>query len=205
MSIIEEALRRVQDPLLPPAKPSPAPTPDGPVEPERRPAAHPWQPAAPSSPAAPTLQPQTLPLTAVALAVLLLTTALIIGGAFWMGRAVTTAPRAGSAAVQASMTSPAPALIESQPPAEPEPGEAKPAHPERPRSAPQTSAHASAKTPGLVLNGVAEGLGDSYAVLNGLIVAVGERVGDATLEEIAQGSVTLRHDDGRRTILRVPR
>lgn len=194
MSIIEEALRRVQDPLLPPAKPSPAPAPDRPADPERRPAAHPWQ-GAPARPAAPTLQPQTLPLTAVALAVLLLTTALIIGGAFWMGRAVTIAPRAGSAAVQASMTSPA----------EPEPEEAKPAPPQRPRSAPQASAHASATTPGLVLSGVVEGSGDPYAVINGLIVAVGERVGNATLEEIAQGSVTLRHDDGRQTILRVPR
>ncbi len=193
MSIIEEALRRVQDPLLPPAKKSPAPAPDRPAEPEHRPVVHPWK-AAPTNPAAPMLQPQTAPLTAVALAVLLLTTALIIGGAFWMGRTLTTAPRAASAPAQASMTSPAPA-----------PEEAKPAPPQRPRSAPQMSAHASVNAPGLVLSGVVEGLGDPYAVINGLIVTVGERIGNVTLEQIAQGSVRLRHDDGRQTVLRVPR
>ena len=204
MSIIEEALRRVQDPLLPPAKKAPAPAPDRPAAPERRPVAHPWQQAAPSSPAASTLQPQTAPLTAVALAVLLLTTALIIGGALWIGRALSTAPRDGGAPVQAPIASPpAPAFVEFQRPIEPEPEpeEAKPAHPKRPRSTPRVNAG----TPGLVLSGVVEGLGDPYAVINGLIVTVGERVGDATLEQIAQGSVTLRHDDGRQTILRVPR
>ena len=168
--------------------------------------AHPWQTAAPSSPAAPTLQPQTAPLTAVALAVLLLTTALIIGGALWIGRALATASRAGSAAVQVPIPSPpATVLVEPQPQAEPEPEETTPARPERPWNAPWASTHAGADKPGLVLSGVVEGLGDPYAVINGLIVAVGERVGDATIEQIAKGSVTLRHDDGRQTILRVPR
>ena len=192
MSIIEEALRRVQDPLLPPATPSPAPAPNRPAAPEHPPATPPWQ-GAPTRPAIPTFQPQMAPLTAVALAVLLLTAALIIGGAFWMGRVLTATPTAtprdDTPPVQASVTPPTPTL------------EAKPANPPLASSA----HHANASGTGLVLSGVVEGLGDPYAVINGMIVGVGERVGNVTLEQIAQGSVKLRHDDGRQTTLRVPR
>jgi hypothetical protein len=142
-----------------------------------------------------------VPLAAVALAVLALTAALVIGGAFWMGRTLaTTTPHADRAPAPASSHAQAPTVSDAKPPAPAEPQAEETA---RPRRAP---AHAEAPDPsGLVLSGIVEGLGDPYAVINGLIVGVGERVGDATLEQIAKGSVTLRHDDGRETVLRVPR
>jgi hypothetical protein len=42
-------------------------------------------------------------------------------------------------------------------------------------------------------------------VINGMIVGVGERLGDATLLEIADGSVKLRRADGKETVLRLSR
>ena len=196
MSIIEEALRRVQDPLLRPAKqpPAVAPQPQAAPQPPRPAPAHSWEaPPARSVPSPSPLPAQITPLTAVAVAVLALTVALVIGGAFWMGRAI--APGSQNAApppaspVTAQPRSAAP-LVKVEPPA----------RAERPRTAKESGAPLD-----LVLSGVVEGLGEPYAVINGLIVGIGERVADATLEEIANGSVTLRHDNGQKTILRVPR
>ena len=196
MSIIEEALRRVQEPLLPPAKkPAVSPPPQAAPQAARPAPAHSWE-AAPalSVPSPSPLQSQTTLLTAVAVAVLALTVALVIGGAFWMGRAVAPAsqsfappPSAPSATAQPQSAS-APVNIEP------------PARTEMPRAAKK-----SGPPPDLVLSGIVEGLGEPYAVINGLIIGKGERVANATLEEIANGSVTLRHDNGQKTILRVPR
>ena len=188
MSIIEEALRRAQDPLTPKAqKPQAAVTEQ--KAPESQPAAHSWQ-AAPPSPTAPSTASQTAPLTAVAVLILILTVALVVGGAFWLGRTLAPQPHA-----QAAST---PAAAAPSQPAAPVAGTAQP---ERPRTAETKKVQRTA----LVLSGLVEGEGESYAVINGLIVAPGERVGNATLEQIANGSVTLRDDDGRQIILRVPR
>jgi hypothetical protein len=46
-------------------------------------------------------------------------------------------------------------------------------------------------------------LGEPYAVINGMIVGVGEHVEGATLLEIANGEVRLRHGNGEETTLRV--
>ena len=185
MSIIEEALRRAQDPLTPKAQQPQAAVTEQ-KAPERRPTAHSWQ-AAPSSPTAPSTASPTAPLTAVAVLVLILTVALVVGGAFWMGRTLATPPRAQAPSAPTAAAAPAPAAGTAQP--------------ERPRMA-ETKKE---QRVGLVLSGLVEGEGEAYAVINGLIVAPGERVGNATLEQIANGSVTLRDDDGRQIILRVPR
>ena len=203
MSIIDEALRRVQDSTgkafatPPPAAPPQAPVarPQQPPQesraPEPPPLVHSWQP---STPAAPTAGPQNGPLFAVVGAVLLLTVVLVIGGAFWIGRALNSNGRG----VQVSIAAPnAPA--EQPAPAEPEP---KPAKSVRPRPAPKASGNQSTS---LILSGIVEGLGEPYAVINGLIVAAGERVSNATLERIENGSVLLRRDDGREITLSVPR
>lgn len=200
MSIIEEALRRVQDPLgkspgvpAPAASPRPsAATPQQPQTPEPAPRAHSWQPDAP----APAAGSQNGPLLAVVGAVLVLTAVLVMGGAFWMGRMLHTTSGAGAppAAIAA-----APNAV-AEPPAQAAP-EAVIRSP-RPRPAPKA---ATEDPTSLVLSGIVEGLGEPYAVINGLIVAAGERVGNTTLEKIENGSVLLRRDDSREIVLRVPR
>jgi hypothetical protein len=50
-----------------------------------------------------------------------------------------------------------------------------------------------------------EGEGESYAVINGAIVAVGDRLGEFTLIDITNGAARLRRADGAETVLRVPR
>src|SRR3989338_400535 len=86
MSLIEEALRRVKDPLVPPASSAPA-TPaqklrQTPVSPAT-PAAHSWSPLPASSTSRTPHTPSVAPLTMAALAVLALPAALIVGGAVW--------------------------------------------------------------------------------------------------------------------------
>ncbi len=56
-----------------------------------------------------------------------------------------------------------------------------------------------------MLTGIVEGRGKPYAVINGMILGVGEQLGGMTVETIANGSVTLRQADGRQTLLRVQR
>ena len=55
----------------------------------------------------------------------------------------------------------------------------------------------------LVLNGVAEGVGEPYAVINGSILGVGDRIGNFTLMEIANGAARLQETNGNETVLRV--
>jgi hypothetical protein len=179
MSIIEEALRRAQGSAsATPPQTSPVQGPKVAPAPETRAPAHSWQ--APPAQEAPGLQPA--PLNVVALAILVLTVGLIIGGAYWMGRSF----RSGAAVRQATIH-PAASAERAESPAR------KPAK----RQAPAGKA--------IVLSGVVEGSGEPYAVINGEIYAVGERIGDATLGTISNGAVTLRHDNGRETVLRVPR
>jgi hypothetical protein len=108
-------------------------------------------------------------LPAVALAVLMLTAGLIVGGVFWLRRTM------GASSMQIRQVTPGGASSLMQ------------------------------ASEGLVLSGVVEGLGDPYAVINGEIVIPGERIGEATLTSIANGTATVRFDDGREAVLRVPR
>jgi len=151
MSLIEEALRRVQDPVV---KSMPWPTKSVP------------QPLAKTSPVSAWRKTSSLSLnrslTLVAITVVILSVGLAVGAFFW-GRK------------QAQATA-APAPIMS-----------------------------SSSLDGLIVTGVVEGFGEPYAVINGAIVAVGERIRDHTLLEITNGIVRLRRADGEEVALRVPR
>ena len=180
MSLIEEALRRVKDPLVPPAS-TPAKTPRKAAVPQT-PTTHSWSTTPPPSlvpPAAAT--PMTL-LTMVTIAILGLTAALIFGGAIWMWRTLNT----GNTPVASPMISG---------------GGGSPAT----EAQPERSAAATEAGPEFNLTGIVEGLGEPYAVINGSIVAEGERVGNATLLDIGEGTVKLRLANGKDTVLRVSR
>ena len=187
MSLIEEALRRAKEPIIQEPQTTPPPAAGA----TQTPPAHSWQAeSTPASAAPPTSTPV---LIAVAAAVLVLTAGLVIGGALWIGRTLSR-PQAPPAAAQSP--APAPASTPAPEPPKPEPAPAA-----RPVHLPWVS---EAPQPQWVLSGVVEGLGAPYAVINGAIVGVGERVGDATLVGIAHGAVTLRQPDGNETTLRVP-
>lgn len=196
MSLIEEALRRLQDPLIP-AKPSPPPSKSGTAH--EAPPAHSW-PTTPSSATTPgggASQPITRALIAVAAAIIALTVALFTGAALWWKRSM------GSAQMRsAASTTPMPTRHASPPLQAPQSVETA-------GTAPSTSPpkrHASpAPSNDLVISGVVEGLGEPYAVINGAIVRAGEQVNDATLLRIADGVVVLRRADGTEMTLQVPR
>jgi len=181
MSLIEEALRRVKDPLVPPAsataqKPRKAAVPQTPT-------AHSWPPTPPPSPVPPAAATPTTLLTMVTITILGLTAALIAGGAIWMWRTLNT----GNAPLVSPLAAPAASGFP-----------ATNAPPEPPAAAPEAR-------PEFHLTGIVEGLGEPYAVINGSIVAVGETVGQAVLLDIGEGTVKLRLADGKETVLRVAR
>jgi len=68
---------------------------------------------------------------------------------------------------------------------------------------PSAAQHSQTQNP--VLSGVVEGLGEPYAVIDGMIVGVGEQVNGATLDGITNGTVTLRRSDGSVLTLSVRR
>ena len=186
MSLIEEALRRIQDPLLAKhesgaqAPPKPAP------RAEPAPAAHSW-PTTPL-PSLPPIPAAMNPLLAVSFSVLALTAVIVLGGTFWIGHHMVMRPT--------------PIFI------------SEPAERSQPRERPaaalaQPVTLAPAVTPaagdGFTLSGIVEGMGEPYAVINGLIVGAGERVGDATVLDVANGVVKLRRENGREIVLSVPR
>ena len=191
MSLIEEALRRVQDPLLPATEQASRPAPPPPQAAAVKPAApptlpapaphpasiHPWSMAASSSSAEPLARRTTSVLIALVATVLLLTIALLVGGAWWIGRTLMAGARPVSAAGEADVSPSA-----------------------RPDREPQALQRGS-----LTISGIVEGEGRPYAVINGVIVAVGEQIEEFTLEEIADGNVRLRRANGSEVVLRVPR
>lgn len=207
MSIIEEALRRLQDPLLhraqkpqpqAPVAPAPAPPPVKPVEPKP---VHPWPTAAAPTPA-PTPLPYSSTLLAAAVAVIILSSlAVLAGGAWWLGhlsRHTSTASSTIPAASSARSKDKDAAL-------------AGLAQSERLRGAvdhppvPATIHPIANLSDELVISGLVVGGGESYAVINGAIVAVGDQIGDFTLVEIENGAARLRRTDGSEVALRVPR
>ena len=212
MSLIEEALRRAKEPLLH-GSASPA-APAGAARGTRPPPTPPAEPAAPAHswpvtllPSAHIPEPQMMArsMVAVALAVLTLAVVFVIGGAFWMGRAMGGIPRAISTGApvvspSAGSTPAAQRQPSERPDASPPPDSAAESEPAA--SGPPAAHHQ--ETP-FVLSGVVEGPGESYAMINGTIVGVGERVGDATLLEIVKGTVKLRRANGGDVVLRVPR
>ena len=177
MSLIEEALRRVKDPLVPPS--TTAKTPRKGSSAKAPATAHSWSTTSAPASSQPVSTAPAVPLAMVTIAILGLTVTLIFGGALWMWRTLNGKTRIESArgTVQDTTTP-------------------------RERSAPAPSANATAE---FSLTGIVEGLGDPYAVINGSIVAKGETIGKATLLDIGKGTVTLRLADGKETVLRVSR
>ena len=184
MSLIEEALRRMKEPLIPPAATKAKPPQE--ASPSQAPmAAHSWSQTPAPSPSQPATATRLTPMTIVTLAVLVLTAALMIGGATWMWRTFNGRMEAA----------PEPSMVAS-------PGTAS--RPESTAPARTTRASSDALSE-FKLTGIVEGLGDPYAMINGSIVAVGETIGNATLLDIDKGMVTLRLADGTETVLRVAR
>ena len=117
-----------------------------------------------------------------AMTVLGLTAILLIGGMVWMfGHGTVNRPGVAEP--------PSPAAVDH---------EASPTS--KPAAAVVADAHGE-----LILSGVVEGLGEPYAVINGMIVGAGDRIANATLLEITSGVVKIRRDDGKELTLRVPR
>lgn len=173
MSLIEEALRRVKDPLLQKGLHTPPQTAPQAAPPQ----AHSWPTAQHQA------QPAPSPRVAVVIAVVTITAAaLAILGTVWL---IWRATSGRSAAHSTGI----PSWASTQP---------------------QTSAAHGPTVSGVqveefALTGIVEGLGESYAVINGVVVRVGEQINRATVLDIADGTVTLRREDGTDVVLRVPR
>ena len=189
MSLIEEALRKAEPPKV-----------------------HSWSLPTQTPPAS-VQRPRSSPaLMFVTFAIGVCSVLLLAGGGLWIGRNLQPSPHRATTAVpviyredlEAARKAPPPAAPASAPvasaveqaPAPPPPPPAPQAPPAKPRIvAPER----------LVLTGVAEGRGEAYAMMNGSIVVVGDRIGEYTVMEIDEGSVRLQKSDGSETILRVPR
>ena len=189
MSLIDAALRRMKDPIIP-ADPKTAHAPPKTKAEEAAPA-HSWPITTPPSSTTPIPATQTNALVVVAATILILTGILVVGGVFWTRQVLSQRTSRGGPRASASATD-------------------SPASPSQPNAAPGINTRQGAiakesQRDGLALSGIVEGGGEPYAVINGTIVGIGEQVGDATLLEIANGSVTLRRADGRELTLSVPR
>lgn len=214
MSLIEQALRKVQDPVLRAAQATteapPQPAEAGPAP------AHSWPVAdAPAKPPETTNAP-----VIVASAILSLAVVLVVAGAVWLGHTLRTASppapsvSAASAAPAASDTPSAP--MAAAPVTETRPKGAQASGMSFPNPLFLTDVARISKSPvgsqakaslkdALVLSGIVQGSGDPYALINDTIVAVGETIHGRTLVEIGNGMARLRDADGDETILRVPR
>ncbi|MBI4343790.1 MAG: hypothetical protein HY601_03130 [Candidatus Omnitrophica bacterium] len=189
MSIIEEALRRVQDPSVAPPPPTVHAPPKAPEPPPA--IAHSWPTAAPGA-VRPGEASAPMPLGMLAVAVLGLTAILFFGGIKWSQRP--PAPR--QAVVPA-----APQVARAAAPA-PEPAP-------RPQPSPVIQAPAAAvlaAAPSFALSGIIDGgSSEAYAVINNEIVRAGDRIGQATVAEVGRTTVRLRQADGTDTVLDIPR
>ena len=180
MSLIEEALRRLKDPLIPTEPKGTQASPPTPAS-ETTPA-HSWSTtASPSATPMPAKQATNV-LVVTAVAVLALSALLVGGGIWWLKRTLAERPVAKRPSLTAAPASTpsgrAPAVRASQ------------------ADAPQEE---------FTLNGTVEGLGEPYAVINGTVVGIGERIGEATVLAIANGVVKVRRADGSEFTLNVPR
>ena len=218
MSLIEEALRRVQNQ----AKGAPTPAPARPEAPQKlsavqippappasdAPTAHSWTVAAPATreeradaaplpPFRPAAAPSNV-LTASAVAVLILTSALVLGAAYWLGQVASSRKHPAPAQVPNEVSRPVPPAA-----AAPEPQPA-PAPAPAPLVLPLIKAPKAVRVP-LSLSGVAIGRGASYVVINGAILTIGERIEGATLTDIKENVAVLEYPDGDILTLRVPR
>lgn len=195
MSLIEDALRRVQDPVVtsttPPAA-GPVPTKTKPAtqaaeNPAARAAAHSWPLPAPR--AARPLKARAVQEAPLLMAVLVLglTGVLAVAAAFWMGRRLHPSLAAASAA-SLKPTTPSPSSNAAADVA-------------------VVQLAAPLPMPAFTLSGIVEGLGQPCAMINAAIVCLGERVAgsQATLVAMGERAVTLEQPDGSSVTLKLPR
>ena len=190
MSLIEEALRRVKDPSAP-AKRTIAEPPQK-TEPLSS-TAHSWSTTSPATPASP-------PVQAVAIVTVALAIVFSVGGLLWLGSRVRERHDAASTSQRPHVSS---ATQRTAPSSRVKPTTTR-ARRARPNPA-AASSHPVKTEQGLVLNGIVEGLGAPYAVINGSIVGIGEQIEGATLVEIAHGAARLSRDDRKDIVLHVSR
>ena len=227
MSLIEEALRAAQDPLLAPKEPARAPS-----------AAAETAPAAPAPAAPQPIQARVTPAASAPSAIFLplsLAATVLLGsfiswnvGRRWLDsheaifpRSPKTSPHsppalgprvaspwspagrtsdAREAASQVSQRPEAVARVEDSPA---EAGVGPPAPPGPHRSTARTTSADRREDSPLILSGVVEGLGTPYAVINGMVRGIGETIEGSTLIAIANGAVRVRRADGAEVVLHV--
>lgn len=187
MSLIEEALRRAQDPVTASPQTTTTPPPQQ-AKPETNPPAHSWTaPAQPHVPPSSGARLRFPTRTAIMLGALGALVVVGLGRIFWWGRTIGL----GQTALGSRLLAPGP---DTMPAGTPPTSPLQRTHPAL--ASTRAQAH-------LLLNGVVEGLGEPYAMINGTILGVGEQVGELTLIAINDGAVTLRRADGTETTLHV--
>lgn len=182
MSLIEEALRRVQQ-----SSTSQQP-PKSKIQ-ESMPVAHSWPTVPPVTPFPPTAQqrPVEHPSSVAMIGLMVLggLAVALLWGRWWVGHPIARMAPTASRGVQKAVSR----VVISRSPQPPIATEVTPAN---------------GSESNMILSGVVVGIGAPYAVINGQIVGIGERVGEATLLEITQNSVTLQATDGTTRVLKVP-
>ncbi len=189
----------MKDPVITAQPAAPTTTPDG------TPAAHSWSAIPPLATRPASSPPKvTNVLMATALAVLALTVIFIAGSAFWMGRTLTRpqpAPPAVVAPQQPTTAAGASPALQASTSAQTQ--DAPPVSSDQPeKNQPKDD---QPKEEELILTGIVEGGGEPYAVINGVIVGVGEQIKESTLLEIGKGKAKVRRPDGRETVLSIPK
>ena len=199
MSLIEEALRQAQQSGSPEAKPlKPAPQPAGPSV------------VPPTPPVAAGSQHDVLSSFAATWAGVGVLVVGLVAGALWTYRLMmektqgelslltshaTQAQPAGMMKTAALAPGSSGASTATQPPQAPADSSKSTLAP----AASQTTAshEASAKTPPpeFALNGLVEGVGEPFAIINGQIVRLGESISGATLLEVKHDSARLKRSD----------
>lgn len=194
MSLIEEALRRIKDPVISASAKTESPPTTKPTEPP--PIAHSWPVGTPTRPLA---SSQHTPAALVLAASLIcgLALLLLLGGVSWLKgsfqRIASTQRALAPPAIPVAAPAAALPVVSLQPVSE------------LPHAVAATAHAMPSADGGFVLSGVVEGLGTPYAVINGMVLAVGEQIEGATVMRIADGTVRLRRGDGTEAVLRVPR
>lgn len=189
MSVIEEALRRAQGPLHPqaptlapktstaqvPAQPAVYTPPQAPVGTVPAPA-HSWTAAASSIPGS--SRSSNAPIVAAVSAALGLSVLLLGLAAVWLTRHPATSGGPATTSPAATATA---------------------------ATAPPSTTPVASLGEGLALSGIVLGGNEPYAVINGTIVMVGERLDGYLVSEITESTVTLKDARGQSTLLQLGR
>lgn len=198
MSMIEEALRRIQDPTVAKSQAGQTAEPKTGSAPKKAPEPHSWPAAPVSSASSPAAASNVNPMAAVGLLVLATGILLVAGTLIWVSRSMHARPEQTTGRSDGA-ASPVLELTPPPPPALPDP--IAMSQPKDTSGFPWVHVR-PLKAKEFVLSGIVEG-GEPYAVINDLIVGVGEAVGGATLAGIQNGAVTLRRSSGQEIVLRI--